>query len=36
VSAPEDTILMKLLWAAQAGGSQKQTEKALGVYEVQV
>lgn len=35
VSAPEDTILMKLRWAAQAGGSQKQTEDALGVYEFQ-
>jgi hypothetical protein len=35
VSAPEDTILMKLRWAAQAGGSEKQTEDALGVYEFQ-
>lgn len=35
VSAPEDTILMKLRWAAQAGGSQKQTEDALGVFEFQ-
>jgi len=35
VSAPEDTILMKLRWAAQAGGSQKQTDDVLGVYEFQ-
>ncbi len=35
VSTPEDTILMKLRWAAQAGGSQKQTDDALGVYEFQ-
>jgi hypothetical protein len=26
---------MKLRWAAQAGGSQKHTEDALGVYEFQ-
>jgi hypothetical protein len=32
VSAPEDTILMKLRWSAQAGGSQKQVNDALGVY----
>ena len=35
VSAPEDTVLMKLRWADQAGGSQKQIEDALGVYEFQ-
>ncbi len=35
VSSPEDTILMKLRWAAQAGGSQKQTDDVLGVYEFQ-
>jgi hypothetical protein len=35
VSSPEDTILMKLRWAARAGGSQKQTDDALGVYEFQ-
>lgn len=35
VSAPEDTILMKLRWAAQAGGSQKQSDDVLGVYEFQ-
>jgi hypothetical protein len=35
VSAPEDTILMKLSWAEQSGGSQKQFTDALRVYEVQ-
>jgi len=35
VSAPEDTILMKLRWARQAGGSEKQFVDALRVYEVQ-
>jgi hypothetical protein len=35
VSSPEDTILMKLRWSAQAGGSQKQTDDAIGVYEFQ-
>ena len=35
VSTPEDTILMKLRWAAQAGGSEKQTDDARGVYEFQ-
>lgn len=35
VSSPEDTILMKLRWATQAGGSQKQTDDVLGVYEFQ-
>ena len=35
VSAPEDTILMKLRWSAQAGGSEKQFNDALGVYELQ-
>ena len=35
VSAPEDTILMKLRWATQMGGSQKQFTDALRVYEVQ-
>ena len=34
-SSPENTILMKLRWASQAGGSQKQTDDALGVYEIQ-
>ncbi|MCK4304805.1 MAG: hypothetical protein KAY24_11260 [Candidatus Eisenbacteria sp.] len=35
VSSPEDTILMKLNWAIQSGGSEKQFKDALGVYEVQ-
>jgi hypothetical protein len=35
VSAPEDTILMKLRWAKLSGGSQKQFTDALRVYEVQ-
>jgi hypothetical protein len=35
VSRPEDTILMKLRWAAMLGGSEKQFIDALRVYEVQ-
>ena len=35
VSQPEDTILMKLRWAAMMGGSEKQFVDALRVYEVQ-
>ena len=35
VSAPEDTILMKLKWAADSGGSQKQFSDALHVFELQ-
>lgn len=35
VSRPEDTILMKLKWAALSGGSEKQFLDALRVYEVQ-
>jgi hypothetical protein len=35
VSRPEDTILMKLRWAAMLGGSEKQLVDALRVYEVQ-
>ena len=35
VSTPEDTILMKLRWATQAGGSEKQFNDARGVYEFQ-
>jgi hypothetical protein len=35
ISAPEDTILMKLHWAQLSGGSQKQYTDALRVYEVQ-
>jgi len=35
VSTPEDTILMKLRWAAQAGGSERQVNDAAGVFEFQ-
>ena len=35
VSAPEDTILMKLSWASQMGGSEKQFRDAVSVFEVQ-
>jgi len=35
VSAPEDTILMKLRWANLSGGSVKQFNDALRVYEIQ-
>lgn len=34
VSSPEDTILMKLRWAAMGGGSERQLRDARGVYEV--
>ena len=36
VSAPEDTILAKLRWCQMAGGSEKQFNDALRVYEVQM
>lgn len=35
VSRPEDTILMKLRWAALLGGGEKRFIDALRVYEVQ-
>ena len=35
VSSPEDTILAKLLWAKQSGGSHKQLLDAIAVYELQ-
>ena len=35
ISTPEDTILMKLRWANLSGGSEKQFNDALRVYEVQ-
>ncbi len=35
VSSPEDTILAKLQWALQSGGSEKQYTDALRVFEVQ-
>lgn len=36
VSSPEDTILMKLQWCRMYGGSEKQFQDALHVYELQV
>ncbi len=33
-SSPEDTILMKLKWAMDSGGSEKQFHDALRVFEV--
>jgi hypothetical protein len=35
ISTPEDTILSKLAWSKQYGGSQKQFGDALRVFEVQ-
>jgi hypothetical protein len=35
VSAPEDTILMKLKWCEMSGGSEKQFADARSVYELQ-
>ena len=35
VSTPEDTILAKLHWARESGGSEKQFDDALRVYELQ-
>ena len=35
LTTPEDTILYKLNWALQCGGSEKQFNDAKGVYEVQ-
>jgi hypothetical protein len=35
VSSPEDTILMKLVWNQQSGGSEKQRRDVLRVYETQ-
>ena len=35
VSAPEDTILMKLHWGKELGGSDRHIIDALRVYEVQ-
>jgi hypothetical protein len=34
ISQPEDTILSKLRWAKQCGGSEKQMADCLAVYEV--
>ncbi len=35
MSRPEDTILMKLKWSAQSGGSEKQFQDVRSVYELQ-
>lgn len=35
VSTPEDTILAKLRWAKDSGGSEKQFTDALRIYELQ-
>ena len=35
ISSPEDTILMKLLWSKQCGGSEKQLFDAAKVYDLQ-
>jgi hypothetical protein len=35
LSTPEDTILQKLKWAEESGGSEKQFTDALRIYEVQ-
>ena len=35
ISSPEDTILMKLKWSKLSGGSRKQSDDALRVYELQ-
>jgi hypothetical protein len=35
VSSPEDTILAKLKWCRDSGGSEKQFQDALRVYELQ-
>ncbi|MDR3315247.1 MAG: hypothetical protein LBS98_01995 [Coriobacteriales bacterium] len=35
VSSPEDTIVMKLLWAKQSGGSEKQLFDVARIYELQ-
>jgi len=35
VTTPEDTILQKLKWARDSGGSERQFRDALGVYELQ-
>ncbi len=35
ISQPEDTILQKLKWAHDAGGSERQMQDARSVYEIQ-
>ena len=34
ISTPEDTILMKLKWAKMSGGSEKQINDCIGVFEM--
>jgi hypothetical protein len=36
VSRPEDTILRKLKWSEEMGGSEKQFRDARSVYEIQL
>lgn len=35
VTTPEDTILQKLKWARDSGGSERQLRDAIGVFELQ-
>lgn len=35
VTTPEDTILQKLKWARDCGGSERQLRDAVGIYELQ-
>jgi hypothetical protein len=35
ITAPEDTIVQKLLWSKLSGGSKKQYEDALSIFELQ-
>lgn len=35
LTTPEDTIIQKLKWAADSGGSERQMGDAVGVYQVQ-
>ena len=35
LTSPEDTIIQKLKWASESGGSERQIGDAVGVYEVQ-
>jgi hypothetical protein len=35
ITSPEDTIIQKLYWAQESGGSEKQFNDALRVYEMQ-
>jgi hypothetical protein len=35
ITSPEDTILAKLVWAKESGGSEKQRQDVLSVLEIQ-